>query len=125
MKVGMPRTDERDIHFPRKVSAEDAHIVEARDVKHVRTKSLKLTANVRSMTLKKRIVVQALVHLERRPRSFQGDRSIVSLGRGLSSVTGVNICEGKATLFYERDQPIACHRHTVNFQKGIGKVSDA
>ena len=54
--VGVPRSQNRNLHFPAEINADDADVVDAGDVNNVGFKFDHLAQNARRVTLKKRIV---------------------------------------------------------------------
>ncbi len=65
VKICMPGSDERDIHFPGEIGTEDTNVVESGDMEDVGTKFFELSTYKTGVPLEERIVVQSLVHCER------------------------------------------------------------
>ena len=113
------------MEFPRKIDADNADIIDARNVQNVRLELDDLAKHAIRMAMEKRIVCEIFVEAERKGRAFKSKVRNAAFGCHVRFRPGVNAEKRKLVPAGVFDQPSACHRRPVHFQIGIGKECDA
>jgi len=71
MYVRVPRTKQRKLQLPSEIRPDNAHIIQAGDVYHIRLELNELFHYTRSMSLKQGVVRKVFVERDRQRRTFE------------------------------------------------------